>query len=52
MPDGQHCYGVLLSEEHHSVDTRFFRVLMPGGNVRLITQHYLELLSEIENQKL
>ena len=45
-----HCYGVLLDEEHHAVDARFFRVLMPTGNIRLISEHYLELLCEVEDQ--
>ena len=38
--------GIILNEEHHSVEHRFFNVVLQNGAVKLISDHYLELIYE------
>ncbi len=38
--------GIILNEEYHSVEHRFFNVVLHGGMVKLISDHYLELIYE------
>lgn len=37
--------GIIVAEDIHAIDSRFFRVLLSDGGVKLISEHYLELLS-------
>ena len=37
--------GIIVTEEQHAIDSRFFKVLLEDGNLKLISDHYLELLS-------
>jgi len=38
--------GIILNEEHHAVEHRFFNVVLHNGMVKLISDHYLELIYE------
>jgi hypothetical protein len=38
--------GIVLNEEHHAVYHRFFNVVLHNGMVKLISDHYLELIYE------
>lgn len=38
--------GVILNEENHAFEYRFFNVILCGGMVKLISDHYLELIYE------
>jgi hypothetical protein len=36
--------GIIVEEQNHAKDSRFFNVLLEDGRTKLITEHYLELL--------
>jgi len=38
--------GIILNEEHHAIEHRFFNVVLHNGMVKLISDHYLELIYE------
>jgi hypothetical protein len=38
--------GIILNEEPHAVEHRFFNVVLHNGMVKLISDHYLELIYE------
>jgi len=38
--------GIILNEEPHAVEHRFFNVVLQNGAVKLISDHYLELIYE------
>jgi hypothetical protein len=38
--------GIILNEEHPSVAHRFFNVLLHDGTVKLISDHYMEIILE------
>jgi len=38
--------GIILNEEPHAVEHRFFNVVLQNGAVKLISDHYLELILE------
>lgn len=39
-------FGIILNEEHHAFEYRFFKVALCGGMIKLISDHYLELIYE------
>lgn len=38
--------GIILNEENHAFEHRFFKVVLHSGMVKLIADHYLELIDE------
>lgn len=38
--------GIILNEEHHAVAHRFFNVVLHDGAVKLISDHYMEIILE------
>ena len=38
--------GIILNEENHAFEYRFFKVVLCGGMIKLISDHYLELIYE------
>jgi len=38
--------GIILNEEHPAIAHRFFNVVLQNGTVKLISDHYLELIYE------
>ena len=38
--------GIILNEEHHTVAHRFFNVVLHDGAVKLISDHYMEIILE------
>lgn len=38
-------FGIILKEVHGiAIQARFFQVILPNGNIRLFSDHYLELV--------
>jgi hypothetical protein len=36
--------GIILKEEKHAWDTRFFTIILPDGNTELFSENYLEVI--------
>lgn len=41
--------GIILNEENHAFEYRFFKVILRGGMIKLISDHHLELIYEQKN---